>query len=181
MVLSLALMAVLETAGQRWLLAAFLFLAVAYSAPPLRFKARPFLDSASNVLYAVPAFLGYVQAANAPVPPVVLAVGFLWTAAMHLFSAVPDIRSDREAGLKTTATTLGRRGALAACLLMWGACFAVVAGSGVLWPWSLLSIVYPAIAALVLIAPATVNRVYWSFPYINGVAGMILFFLLARA
>ncbi len=59
-------------------------------------------------------------------PPVSLMIaGGLWTAAMHAFSAIPDIEADRQAGLSTIATTLGSVGTHIFCL-------AAYIGSGIL-------------------------------------------------
>jgi lycopene elongase/hydratase (dihydrobisanhydrobacterioruberin-forming) len=174
----LALMAILHSGTQRVLFAAFLVLAFAYSAPPLRLKARPFLDSLSNMLYALPAFLAYHQAAGRLPSVSVMLAGMLWTAAMHLFSAVPDSRSDREAGLSTTATVLGQRGALFLCLTLWASCLAILALNRVLWPWSILASVYVVIPAYVIFRPTALKRAYWLFPVVNGLGGMLAFFVL---
>ena len=178
LVAGLALMTLLASGTQRMLLAAFLLLSFAYSAPPLRLKARPFLDSLSNLLYALPAFLGYHQSAgHLPSTPVVLA-GLLWTASMHLFSAVPDIRSDRDARLSTTATVLGQPGALLLCAVLWLACLVILVSNRILWPWSALAGVYVLIPAYVIARPTALRRVYWLFPTINGLGGMLTFFVI---
>lgn len=174
----LAAMALLSNGTQRMILSAFLLLSFAYSVPPLRLKARPALDSLSNILYALPAFFGYHQAAGRlPSIPVLLAA-MLWTVSMHLFSAVPDIRSDREAGLFTTATVLGQRGALLLCLALWTACLAILLWNRILWPWSILAVIYVAIPVYVVARPAALRRAYWLFPTINGLGGMLVFFIL---
>lgn len=160
------------------LLALFLLLAFAYSVPPLRLKARPALDSASNALYALPAFIGFhVAAARFPSAAIVIAC-CLWTAAMHLFSAIPDITSDREAGLSTSATALGERGAAAACFALWSCAVGLFISRGALMPWSSLGVVYPALALYAALHPPAVPRLYWSFPYLNAAAGALAFFIL---
>jgi len=178
LLIGIACLAALSAPVEWLLMAGFLFLSYAYSAPPLRFKARPLFDSLSNALYALPAFLGYHQAAGAlPAAPVMLA-GVLWTASMHLFSAVPDIRADRDAGLSTTATVLGQRGALLLCVGLWAACAGILVWQRILWPWSLLALAYVVVPAWVLLRPAQLRRAYWMFPAINGFAGMLTFFVL---
>jgi len=157
----------------------FALLAFAYSVPPFRLKARPVLDSASNVLYALPGFAGYLQAGGhfgwTPV-----AVAGSWTAAMHLFSAIPDMASDRAARLNTTATVLGESGALRVCAVLWAVPAAYLLANGVLGQWSMLSLVYPTIPSLLLLFPGlSVYRVYWLYPIINGGLGAAAFFLLA--
>ncbi|MFS0713321.1 UbiA family prenyltransferase [Microbacterium sp. 2P01SA-2] len=82
---------------------------VFYSAPPLRFKARPFLDSLSNAAYGLPLLILPVALGEPPVWPAV--VGLLaWSVAKHAYDAVQDIDEDREAGITTTAVLLGPRG-----------------------------------------------------------------------
>ena len=151
---------------------------VGYSAPPLRFKARPYLDSLSNVTYALP--LVFVPLAlSAPVVwPAALGL-MAWSAAKHTFDAVQDIVEDRRAGIETTAVRLGA----------WG----VVAWSGLWWTIATLgfalvnlpvALVNAAIAGGLLHAlrrdpkPHTGHRLYRysiAFPYVAGtVAGVQL-------
>lgn len=178
---ALVLVLVQRRPGEVLTLVSFCALAAAYSVPPVRLKARPVVDSASNVLYALPGFLGYQHAGAQGVPAVAVLVAGLWTAAMHLFSAIPDIESDRSSGLSTTAAVIGDRGSLLVCALLWTAFAAAAVRSGVLWPWSLSLIVYPLVPLLLILsAPAAVGRVYWYFPVINAILGAGAFFLLAR-
>jgi 4-hydroxybenzoate polyprenyltransferase len=157
-----------------WL--AFLTLAIGYSAPPLRLKARPVVDSASNVLYGLPGILGFHQASgHLPAAEVVGAV-LLWTAAMHLFSAVPDIESDRRAGLATTAVLLGYRTSLVACAGLWLGAIALVVASALPLAVAVVGALYPLVPLWLASSPtARIGPVYWLFPRINGAAGFALF------
>lgn len=178
-VLALALIPLQNTAAAALTMAAFVALSVGYSAPPFRLKRVPILDSLSNILYALPGFLGYAQVSGRSAGPSAFAAAGLWTAAMHLYSAVPDIDSDRAAGISTTATLLGRRAALAVCTILWLAFALWVSAAGILWPWSLALLIYPAVSAAVLLRPPEIAvRVYWFFPTINSALGMLGFFLL---
>jgi 4-hydroxybenzoate polyprenyltransferase len=175
-VLGVALVAALDSWPERVSMLAFLALGAAYSVPPLRLKARPYLDSASNVLYAMPAVFGFAQASGGGLPPAVAVVGAgCWTAAMHLFSAIPDIAADRAAGLETTATRLLERGSLVLCAVLWAVAATsfvyLVPGHAVAW----LAFVYPAIPLVLLASPTAVGRAYWLFPMLNAVAGFVLF------
>jgi 4-hydroxybenzoate polyprenyltransferase len=149
-----------------------------YSAPPARFKARPYLDSLSNAAYAFP--LVFLPLALDEVPVWPAAAGLMaWSAAKHTFDAVQDIDEDRVAGITTTAVRLGPRG--------------VVLWSGSLWALSTLlfalvnvpvALVNAAIAGYLLFAlhkdpaPRTGHRLYplsIAFPYVAGtVAGVQL-------
>jgi lycopene elongase/hydratase (dihydrobisanhydrobacterioruberin-forming) len=156
--------------------AAFIALAVGYSAPPLRLKARPVLDSASNILYGIPGFIGFYQSSGRMPGAAAVAAVFCWTAAMHLFSAVPDIDSDRRAGLRTTAVALGYRGSLAACAALWLAALAAGAWGSLAVGVAAAGIIYPAIPLWLALGPERrIGPVYWLFPYINAAAGFALF------
>ncbi len=58
-------------------------------------QAVPFLDFCSNYLYVMPGVYGFVLASGAWPPAWLLLGGFLHIAAMHLFSAIPDIDCDQ--------------------------------------------------------------------------------------
>jgi 4-hydroxybenzoate polyprenyltransferase len=93
-------------------LAISVFAVIAYSAPRLRFKERPFLDSlTSSTHFVSPAVFGLVLAGAEFTPPLValLAAFFLWGIASHAFGAVQDVLADREAGIASIATVIGAR------------------------------------------------------------------------
>ena len=159
-------------AGARWWLAGFLFLAWGYSAPPLRFKTRPLWDSLSNGLYILPGVAAYVLLRGAPPPAAAVLAGWLWTMAMHSFSAIPDIIPDRAAGIATTATLLGAQGTYGYCFLCWlGAALAM---AWVAWPLGLLLGLYPMLVAVIAVRGLDVHRAYWWYPAINTGVGMLL-------
>jgi 4-hydroxybenzoate polyprenyltransferase len=168
----LALTLWLPAPARSWLVA-FFFLAIGYSAPPLRFKTRPLADSLSNGLYILPGIAIYAALAGAHPPWAAIAAGWLWTMAMHTFSAIPDIEPDRQAGIATTATWLGRRGSFAYCGACWLAAallFALLSPA-----LGLLFLVYPALDLWAARLPeAELVRAYWWFPAINTFVGMAL-------
>ncbi|MDQ3327897.1 MAG: prenyltransferase, partial [Chloroflexota bacterium] len=153
--------------------ALFIVLALAYSLPPLRLKARPLLDSLSNVLYLTPMLVAWSYY-SLRLPSVLLVVaGILWCGAMHAYSAIPDIASDRRAGLSTVATLLGRDGTLVLCAVLYlGAALSVGlydALSGIVLG------VYPVLIGVqTLRARTRVSQWYRYFPVFNGLAGMCL-------
>ncbi len=165
----------LSSVVARILLVLFFLLSYGYSAPPWRFKARPLLDSASNLLYALPGFIAYAErTGQLPGYPVIIAA-WCWVAGMHLFSAIPDIESDRQANLTTTAVMLGGKKSLGLCgavwLVSWITGLLVLKFSVVSW----IGAVYPLIIMGLLLKPSLIVRVYWVFPYINMVFGFLLF------
>lgn len=154
----------------------FIFLSIFYSSPPIRAKTKPVLDSAFNVLYVMPGAFAYAISAGELPPAMVLVAGGAWTAAMHAYSAIPDIDADRKAGLSTIATFFGPYGTLAICFVLYAAS-------------AVLSLEYLGLAsftlgsAYLLLMLASVRSVktgrlfklYRAFPYINVAAGFIIF------
>lgn len=88
-----------------WMVAYSLFFTF-YSAPPLRFKARKYLDALSNTDYAFP--LAFVPLALGVEPNWWLVIGLMaWSVAKHAYDAIQDIPQDSDTGIVTTAVHLG--------------------------------------------------------------------------
>lgn len=170
-------------------LALSVLLFVGYSVPPVRFKARPFLDGLSNVAYALPVLLPVLALggpnADYDAPWRVCGVLALYSVGKHAFDAAQDITPDLEAGTATVATTLGLRGAAGYAL----ACFALAGLS--LWPLSRLAacalwLVCGGMALGLLLRPTQVQaaRLYplsVLSPWLVGsVGGVQLVYLLVR-
>ena len=130
------------------------FAVIAYSAPKLRFKERPFLDSLTSATHFVsPAVYGLVLAGAVIGPQLwaVLAAFFLWGVASHAFGAVQDVLADRQAGIASVATVIGARSTVRVAVA------AYVAG-GVL----LLFSAWPGPLASVLVLPYAIScAIYW--------------------
>ena len=96
-----------------WLvLAISIFAVIAYSAPKLRFKERPFLDSlTSSTHFVSPAVFGLVLAGATFTGALwaILGAFFLWGVASQAFGAVQDIVPDREGRISSIATVIGGR------------------------------------------------------------------------
>ena len=154
----------------------FLFLAVFYSAPPLRFKNIPVLDFSSNMLYIMPGIFGFSLASGSLPPWIFVLAGFLHISAMHIYSAVPDIEFDRQAGITTTSVWIGKKRALLLCLVFWG-CFAMIVLSLTdFFPLGLLVLLYPLFPFLGLVrSDIPVEELYWYLPYLNAALGGLLF------
>ena len=148
---------------------AFYLLAIEYSAPPLRLKTTPLLDSLSNGLYVLPAVVAYAALAGIYPPLAAIVGGWLWAMGMHTFSAIPDIVPDRKAGIRTTATALGERYTYAYC----GACWigAAIAFALVHPFFAVLLAGYPLLVFGVIASDVSVERVYWWYPAINTLVG----------
>lgn len=158
----------------------FLFFSIFYSAPPIRAKAIPFLDSAFNTLYVFPGTFAYqLLSGNFPPLTLMLAAG-LWTAAMHAYSAIPDIEADRRAGLKTIATVCGPFGTLAICAGLYVA--AAVISFEYLGMVSVslgFAYLFLMLASVQSVRTGSLFKLYRAFPLINVLAGFVIFWEIA--
>jgi len=164
----LGVVSLTEPIAWPWL-AAWGLLATAYSAPPVRFKTRPVLDSLSNGLYVLPGAAAYGTVAGAQPPTWPLLGGVLWTMAMHTFSAIPDIEPDREAGIATTATWLGERRTLAYCFAVWTLAAGAFAVAD-LRAGAVLGL-YPLLLLGIWLGDVAIDRAYWWYPFVNAAVG----------
>ncbi len=158
-------------------LVSFLILSFIYSAPPIRTKARPLFDSLTNILYIVPALVGYFVAGGTNPNWLAFIAASFWAMAMHLYSAIPDINADQQAGISTTATMLGMRPALLVSFALWFFA-ALLAWPALGWFTAILFLPY---ASLVIISTSQKNpeqllETYRWFPVINIATGALIFF-----
>jgi len=167
-------------ASWAWL-AVSVFAVIAYSAPGLRFKERPFLDSiTSSTHFVSPALVGLTLAGAQFTPSLVVALVafFLWGMAAHAFGAVQDVVPDREAGIRSIATVIGARATVRFSLVLW-----LLAGIAMLatgWPAALAALI--AVPYLVNAAPwwnvtdersGDTNRAWKRFIWLNYLSGFL--------
>ncbi|WP_206447856.1 prenyltransferase [Agrococcus sp. KRD186] len=183
--LALPFVAVLVAFGgpASWaVLAVSLFAVVAYSAPGLRWKEVPVLDSiTSSTHFVSPAVYGLVLAGAEWTPALValLAAFFCWGMASHAFGAVQDVLPDREGGIASIATALGARATVRLAMALWTAAGLLM----LLTPWPAALGAVVALPYLVIAAPfwgvtdatsATANRGWRRFLWVNYVCGCIV-------
>ena len=154
-----------------WLVG-WLLLATAYSVPPLRLKTTPFFDSLSNGLYILPGAAAYAALAGVQPPLLAVVGGWLWSMAMHTFSAIPDIEPDRAAGIRTTATVLGHRRTYWYCAATWTG--AAIAFGLLDWRLGLALAVYPVLVGAIAAREIDVDRAYWWYPAVNSFVGALI-------
>lgn len=163
-------------------LAVSIFAVIAYSAPRLRFKERPVLDSlTSSTHFVSPALVG-LALAGAQVTPglvILLVAFFLWGMAAHAFGAVQDIVPDRQAAIASIATVFGARRTVRLALILW-----LAAGLAMLatpWPGPLAALI--AVPYLINCAPwwnvtddtaADTNRAWRRFIWLNYISGFLV-------
>jgi 4-hydroxybenzoate polyprenyltransferase len=170
-----------------WLvLAISVFAVIAYSAPKLRFKERPFLDSlTSSTHFVSPAVYGLVLAGAGFTSQLWFLLGafFLWGLASHAFGAVQDVVADREGDIASVATVIGAKATVRLSVLAYLA-------AGVLllfttWPGPLAAIL--ALPYAISCAPywnvsddsaETANRAWRRFLVLNFMTGFLVTLLL---
>jgi 4-hydroxybenzoate polyprenyltransferase len=171
-----------------WLvLAVSVFAVVAYSAPGLRFKERPFIDSLTSSTHFVSPAVYALALAGADLGDLqllsLLAGFFLWGIASHAFGAVQDILADREAGIGSVATVIGARPTVRMAVLFYLAAGLLMLPT--MWPGplaTLLVLPYAANAAVfwnVTDATAeTANRGWRRFLTLNYLTGFLVTMLM---
>ncbi|WP_188079155.1 prenyltransferase [Actinotalea subterranea] len=170
-----------------WAVLAFsLFAVVAYSAPRLRFKERPVLDSlTSSTHFVSPALYGLVLAGE-PIGRgawIILAAFFVWGGASQAFGAVQDVVPDRAGGIASVATVLGARTTVRLAIASYLAAGLLLLA--VPWPGPLASVLvlpYAALAWPYRSVPdadaALANRGWRRFLGVNYVVGFLVTQLL---
>lgn len=181
----IALMALTGT-GARWTLLAVIFGVVAYSAPGLRFKEKPFLDSITSSLHFVGPMIFAVVASGQPIRPVLpfVVAFFFWGLASHAFGAVQDIKADKAAGIGSVATVIGARQTVWFSLVCYGLSIVLVA-SQASWQTSVVALaltpyimnILPYYTVSEANAPRT-NTAWRRFMYLNFFAGMVITMVL---
>lgn len=157
--------------------AAVVLLGWAYSAPPLRLKARAGADVTVNALaVGVLGPLGGWVATTGTIdrfPWPIAAIGLTAVAGLYLPTTLVDHDADRAAGLRTTAVVLGRRATFELGFALWAASAALaflLAATGVVIDASLLPLhILMAPGLLVLYRVLLAGRP--SFPTVLVVAG----------
>jgi 4-hydroxybenzoate polyprenyltransferase len=170
-----------------WLvLAISVFAVIAYSAPGLRFKERPFVDSlTSSTHFVSPAVYGLVLAGATFTPQLwaILVAFFLWGIASHAFGAVQDIVADREGGLASVATVIGGRATVRFAIAAYAAAGVLLLFSA--WPGPIAAVL--AMPYIVMCAPfwritdaeaEQANRGWRRFLALNFATGFVVTMLL---
>ncbi|MDQ0849382.1 4-hydroxybenzoate polyprenyltransferase [Arthrobacter sp. B3I9] len=170
-----------------WLvLAVSIFAVVAYSAPGLRFKERPFLDSATSSTHFVsPAVYGLVLAQAHFTAPLwaLLAAFFLWGIASHAFGAVQDVVADRAGGIGSIATVIGGQATVRFAIAAYLASGALLLFTP--WPGPLAFLLaFPYVLSIVPFVTVTdqnseqAHRGWKRFLWLNYVTGFLVTMLL---
>ena len=160
-----------------WALIGFIFFGVGYSMPPIRAKTKPLLDSFFNILYVFPGLVGYaIMTDSWPAAQIIIA-STAWVMAMHAFSAVPDIESDKKAKINTVATTLGKNNTIIFCAMLY-----ILAAALTYEYLGYFALIGGFVYAIMMIraymakTKEDVFAIYKLFPHVNMFVGAYLFF-----
>ena len=156
-----------------WMVAYSLFFTF-YSAPPLRFKARKYLDALSNTDYAFP--LAFVPLALGVEPNWWLVAGLMaWSIAKHAYDAIQDIPQDSDAGIITTAVHLGPRKTAIWSAVWWAVSTALFAVVNIPVAIANAIIAYLLVSGVIKTpTPQKAHDLYKysiAFPYVAGAVG----------
>jgi 4-hydroxybenzoate polyprenyltransferase len=166
-----------------------LFTVIAYSAPGLRFKERPIIDSlTSSAHFLGPLLFGISLAGVSPfgsqLMPLITAF-LLWGVASHAFGAVQDVRADRAGGIASVATVFGARATVR--LAFAGYAFAALVLALADWPPVLRFTALATLPYLLIVMPffnisdedcERANRGWKRFIFLNFTAGAIVSLLV---
>lgn len=169
------------------LLALVIFSAISYSAPPLRFKERPVVDSINSSFHFVgPLITAMVYTGWDMSYSLVVVAFFLWGCASHAFGAVQDILPDRAARISSVATHFGAKATVRLSLALYTLTVACVAALG--WPAVLACI--PLLLYVAMVLPFTnlsdanseqANKGWRKFMVLNQFTGLVITLLLLTA
>lgn len=147
----------------------FLFLSYSYSAPPLRLKERPPLDSFANAAIILSAFaMGYSFGGSIfEIPAKWYLIGFA-IMGIHAFSTIMDYTADKKSNQKTFSTVFGKRAASLFALFS----FVVTIFFAELSNFTtFISAIYSAMFLIMIFVPSeNLSRIFFKIGY----AGFIL-------
>jgi 4-hydroxybenzoate polyprenyltransferase len=152
----------------------FLFFGFFYSSPPIRAKVIPFIDGLFNILYVLPGFAFYALYSDNFVSVSVVVASVCWCAAMHAYSAIPDILSDKLSGINTTATLLGEGFSLLYVFILFSVSGFLLLGE-LTFAFICFSLACYWLFVLLSWKFKNVFYVYKFFPYLNTLIGFLLF------
>ena len=157
-----------------------LFMVLAYSAPKLRFKERPVLDSFTSATHFVsPMIYGLLLAGWTNRAWLAVIAFYAWAMASHALGAIQDIEADRAGNIASVATVFGSRRTLWLVIVAYLIAAGTVCAYG--WPGiavGLVTLLYAVNAAahwrVTDATVTTVNKAWRRFLWLNYVTGFVI-------
>ena len=183
----LAYLGIVGSIAASAVLAAVVFMVVAYSIAGLRFKERPLLDSVTSSTHFVgPMVYAMVLVGWQPEYWSFVVAFFLWGMASHAFGAVQDIIPDREAGLHSIATWWGASRTVRAAFVFYILSAAILILEPFPIPLLGICILLYALNVLRYVSvsdadSAITNRAWKRFMWLNMLTGFIVTVLMILA
>lgn len=147
--------------------------AILYNVPPIRLKAKPFVDAFITSTLLLPPIAAYAAIAGTLPPLAIIAGSWAWGMGYHIIGAIEDIEPDREAGLTTTATFLGRKWSIIYFVGLWLLAPALIAIESL--PAAALMSVFTIGLLYTLWSDRELKELYLAMPFINlGVFGVVI-------
>ena len=156
------------------------FTAVAYSAPPMRFKEVPILDSLTSATHFVgPMLVALVSLGELSSALVIVLAFFLWGMASHSFGAIQDIIPDRKGNIDSIATKLGAKNTLLFSLVAYSLCaLLLMFYSPKTFPTGVVGLIYSLnVASFIGVDDknsAKTNKGWKRFIWLNWFAGFVI-------
>jgi len=167
------LLSILPNARSYIWLFVFVLSAVLYSAPPLRAKSKPVIDTIiSALIYIAPGYVWYYISWGVGFDRMIFVALMGWNMAMHAYSAIPDIASDIQAWIQTVATRYGKTNTLLFCIACYLLALILAAPALGLFGIAIWSIY---VLMMLISLKQDVFRLYTYFPWINTTVGLLLF------
>ncbi|GIW66585.1 MAG: prenyltransferase [Candidatus Parcubacteria bacterium] len=162
---------------QNLFLILFLFFAIFYSAKPIRAKTIPILDSFFSAShYVFTGIFGYylIMNQNLNFPILGFVFGILWAMAMHAYSAIPDVKFDKEAKVSTIATFLGAKKTIILCAFLYLSSFLILSYIEKIFILGYIPYLFLMILSLKNYDDnQKIMKLYKYFPYINTTLPML--------
>ncbi len=180
----LAYLFILGSSSSNLVLVAIVLAAIFYSAPPLRFKEKPFFDSLTSSFHFVsPLLFALVLIARVGDGWLYLIAFFAWGCASHMFGAVQDIIADRQASISSVATFLGAKNTVRLSFLFYTITFLTL----ILIGWPTVVVGLPLLLYIAMVVPylnlkdseATKANSGWrKFLLLNQITGFVVTVIL---
>lgn len=154
----------------------FIISSIIYSAPPLRAKAKPVVDTfISALIYVAPWVVWYTISWWESVHWMIVGAGIAWSMAMHAYSAIPDIQADSESSIDTVATLYWPSGTIRFCMTLYSiACILMIP---TFHRWVIpLWLVYMSLMSASFFYP--IGTLYRYFPLVNTLVWFLLFVMI---
>lgn len=149
-----------------------------YNIPPLRFKARPFLDNIFALNFPLWGVFGYYLVKNTLPPYFIIWILAIFAIVMHIYSASGDIEFDKNGGVITSAVYIGTiKRCLIVCILLTAVLIYVSFMAG-FWQCSVVFSIYILFFMYQILSKTDHQIFYRYYIYLHYLVGFAYFCLI---